>query len=154
MNKTNTSFVPLFTQFLNRWLSWGLGKTSTNVRTDYRIYITFKMCLFRQPPTVHRSMSAWIPPQNNGEQVFAGKEGVETSRYYQSLILLQNMPSAPNMMSSKGLLLSTFTVKHTVPHDLRYNMQVKHMMEVVWAILELLSMFDGRCLQAGLVTKV
>lgn len=40
-----------------------------------------------------------------------------------------------------------------MPHHLRYNMQVKHMMEVVWAILESLSMFDGRCLQAGLVTK-
>lgn len=47
------------------------------------------------------------------------------------------------------MLLSTLTGQHTVPHDLRYNMQVKHMMEVVWAILESLSMFDGRCLQAG-----
>lgn len=51
------------------------------------------------------------------------------------------------------MLLSTFTGQHTVPHDLRYNTQEKHMMEVAWAILELLSMFDGRCLQAGLVTK-
>lgn len=59
------------------------------------------------------------------------------------------MPSASNMMSSKGC----FTGQHTVPHDLRYNTQEKHMMEVAWTILELLSMFDGRCLQAGLVTK-
>lgn len=44
-------------------------------------------------------MSAWIPPQKNGEQFSTGKEA---SRHYQPIILLQNMSSAPNMMSSKG----------------------------------------------------
>lgn len=55
-------------------------------------------------------------------------------------------------MSSKRCC-SVPSQANTVPHDLRYNMQVMHMMEVVWAILELFSMFDGRCLQAGLETK-
>lgn len=58
-------------------------------------------CLGNHPPSFFGT-SAWIPPQKNDEQVSTGKVGVKASRHYQSVILLQNMPSAPNMMSSKG----------------------------------------------------